>query len=160
MDDVMVYAEYEPHHDQLVALLGHLESLDGTPVTALLHLRHDRMVPLMDEIAGAHGLSAKVAVDEIDTERRWEQADARRHLSHIVGLLRAAGHPTHGELLTGPALKVLVQEVRARHPRLVLLVTSRHRLAHWARHDLEHRIRAVTDAEVVAVLPPPAPDRQ
>jgi hypothetical protein len=153
MSGVMVFAEYEPHHNQLIALLARMESLDGTPVTALLHHRHARTGALMDEIAAAHGLSAKSAVGEINTEHRWEQADAQHHLSHLVGLLRAAGHPTHGELLTGSVPKVLVREVRARRPRLVLLVTSRHDLAHWARHDLERRIRAATDAEVLGILP-------
>ncbi len=153
MDAVMVFAEHEPHHDQLVALLDHLDGLDVASVTVLLHHRSGRTGPLMNEIAGAHGLSARAAVHEVDTERRWEQADARRHLSHVVGLLRAAGHHTHGELLTGPVPKVLVQEVRARRPDRVLLVTSGHRLAHWAHHDLERRIHAVTGAEVVAVLP-------
>ncbi len=154
MNDVLVFVEYEPHHDQLVALLDHLDGLTGKPVVALLHRRHVRTAPLMGEIAGARGLPARSAVGEIDTESRWEHADARRHLSHVVGVLRAAGHRTHGEVLTGPVPKVLVQEVRDRRPDVVLLVTSSHRVAHWAHHDLERRVRAVTGAEVVAVLPP------
>jgi hypothetical protein len=153
MDDVLVYAEFEPPHDQVVALLHHLDGLDGTPVSALLHHRPERTTPLMDEMTGARGLLPQAAVAEIDAERRWELAAARRRLSHLVGVLRAAGHPAHGELLSGPIPKVLIQEVRAREPERLFLVTSRHRLAHWARHDLERRLRAVTPAEVVAVLP-------
>jgi hypothetical protein len=153
MDDVLVFAEFEPPHDQMAALLHHLQGHDGTPVTALMHHRFGRTTPLMDEVAGARGLFPQVAVNEIDTEHRWELADAQRHLSHLVGLIRSAGHPTHGELLHGPIPKVLIREVRAREPGTLLLVTSRHRLAHLTRHDLERRLRAVTTAEVVAVLP-------
>lgn len=149
---MIVFVEHEPTHAQMQLLLGELDGVRGQPILVLWHLRPGRSAALMDEVAAARGLGVRSAITEIRAEHDEELAAARRHLSHVVGVLRAGGHPTHGELFSGPMPRSLVREIRSRKATQVLVVTSNHRLSHLAHHDLEHHLRKVTRAEVTAVV--------
>jgi hypothetical protein len=151
MDRVLLFAERKPTGDQVSQVLHHLEDLPGRAVTALLPLVSTRPSVLMGEMAGAHGLPAQRMMGGIHATRSGEVAEVRAHLSHLVGMLRGAGHRTHGELLLGPVVSALVREVHVREPETVLLVTRGHRIARWLHHDLERRLRHHTDVQVVTV---------
>lgn len=152
MDDILILAEHEPTPSQVEQVLDHLEAERGKTVTALLHHHPPRTPALMDGIAGAHGLPAQAVVREMHAEHAWDMADARRRLSHVVGLLRAAGHPAYGELVAGPLIRVLVHEVRDRGPEVVMLLTNHRRLARMAHLDLERRLRHHSSARVEVVM--------
>jgi hypothetical protein len=151
MPDALLYAEHAPTRHQLVATLQHLHDLRVSVVTALVRLHASRSTRLMDEVAGARGLPAQRMVEEIHAVRDHELSEAQVQLSHIVGILRAAGHRAHGDLLIGPVARTLAQEAMEREPDAVLLLTGHHRMAHWLHRDLERRLKHHTTAPVLAV---------
>lgn len=147
--EVMLFAEHEPSQRQLAQVVDQLKGLHGDVVTALLHYRPSGPPGLADE-TGSHSLSLPSPSVRIPAQRRSPAAE--RHLSYVVGALRAAGHETNGELVMGPVPRVLLTQVRERRPEAVILLTGRHRLAHLAHRDLERRLRHHTDASVMTVF--------
>jgi hypothetical protein len=153
MDEVLLFVEHDPSHDDVLQVLRRLDEAPPHPVTAMVHVRVDRATALSDEVAGGRGLAARSMVGELRAEHDWEVERRRHVLTHVVGILRAAGHRAHGELLAGPLPRVLVREVLDRTPALVVLVTDRHRLAHRLHRDLERRLRHLHAGPVVALVP-------
>jgi hypothetical protein len=146
--DVLVFAEREPTQGQVAQVLEQLKGLQGDVVTALIHHRPRSPEALVNE-SGTHSLSLPTPAARIPAQRA--PSEAQQHLSDVIGAFRAAGHDTRGELVEGSVPRLLAQQVRERSPEAVILLTSRHRLAHLARRDLEHRLRRQTSVPVVAV---------
>jgi hypothetical protein len=151
MDRVLLFAERKPTRHQMLRVLHHLEDLPGRAVTATIPLSSTRPSVLMDEMAGAHGLPAQRMMGGIHAARSGKVTEARTHLSHLVRMLRLAGHRTHGQLLLGPVSRALVHEVHVLEPEAVLLVTKGHRITHWMHHDLERRLQHHTGVRVLTV---------
>lgn len=146
--EVLVFAEREPTPAQVAQALDQLKGLRDDVVTTLIHHRPSRPAALVDE-SGAHSLSLPRPAARIPAQRT--PSDAERHLSDVVGAFRAAGHDTRGELVEGSVPGLLAAQVRERSPEAVILLTSRHRLAHLARRDLERRLRRQTSVPVIAM---------
>lgn len=145
---VLVFAEHQPSRGQVEQVLEQLRSLQDDVVTALVHHRPQRLGALVNE-SGSHSLSLPMPDVRMPAQRA--PSEAEQHLSEVVDALQAAGHDTSGELVEGSLPKVLAEQVRERRPEAVILVTSRHRLAHLAHRDVERRLRKQTSVPVIAV---------
>lgn len=148
VQSVLVFAERQPSRSQVEQVLDQLKVLQGDVVTALFHHRPDRLGALVNE-SGSHSLSLPMPDVRMPAQRA--PSEAEQHLSEVVGALQAAGHDTSGELVAGAVPKVLAEQVRERRPEAVILLTSRHRLAHLAHRDVERRLRKETSVPVIAV---------
>ncbi len=76
-----------------------------------------------------------------------------RGIVQVVDALHGAGHRATREVLAGSPSRVLVDAVNERHPEAVILLADhRHRLAHLAHRDLEHRLLTRTSTPVLSLI--------
>ena len=154
MTKVLLYAEHALSDSERTSVLQALVALpfDDVEVTVIVPFQGHSSGALMDEISASRGASVAAAVGDMRHDNEMARAAARRHLDHVVGDLRAAGIEAYGELVpTRDQVKDLVAEVTWSHAEAALVVAGRHGVAHLLHRDLEHRLRQVGLAPVIAV---------
>ncbi len=155
MTTVLLFAEHELNEREVTGTLGALAELrvDGehqVDVTVLVPCAAHWPVPLMDELAAAHGTPASWTLGDTRRDAAVARAEAHRVLQHVRSAVRGGGHLTRGELVAvRDVVRDLVTEALVRRATTVLVVSSPHRLSHLLHRDLEHRLRRAGITHVV-----------
>ncbi|MGZ5410710.1 MAG: hypothetical protein ACXWDJ_12005 [Aeromicrobium sp.] len=157
MTTVLLFAEHELNKREVTQTLEALADLrvdcdDEVDVTALVPCSATWPVPLMDDLAAAHGASASGALSDARHDGAVARTSARRTLRHVLSAVRRGGYPARGELVTArDAVHDVATEAVARGATTALVVSSPHRLAHLLHRDLEHRLSRAGIAHIIRV---------
>jgi hypothetical protein len=157
MATALVLAEHELSEREVTGTLKALAELrvDGEgqlDVTVLVPCAVHWPVPLMDDLAAAHGIPASWALGDTRRDGAGARAAARRVLQHVLSAMRGGGHRSQGELVAvRDVVRDLVTEAAVRGATTVLVVSSPHRVSHLLHRDLEHRLCRAGIAHVVRV---------
>jgi hypothetical protein len=155
MTTILLFVEHELNHREVTETLEALAGLrvDGegpVDVSVLVPRSAHWPVPLMDDVAAAHGTSVTRAVADGRHDAAVSTAAARRILRHALTAIRGGGHAARGELVSArEAVRDLATEAAARRASTALVVSSPHRFSHLLHHDLEHRLRRAGIAHVI-----------
>lgn len=157
MTTVLLFAEHELNNREVTRTLEALADLrvdcdDAVDVTAFVPCSATRVVPLMDDLAAAHGVSASVALRDARHDVAVSRASAHQTLRHVLSAVRRGGYPARGELVAAhDAVHDVATEAVERGATTALVVSSPHRLAHLLHRDLEHRLSRAGIAHVIRV---------